>query len=451
MIRTISQAVKYLEQFVPTTKKIHPGKLGLDRMRALIDSLDNPQNQFRTIHVGGTSGKGSTATIIATILSTKFKLGLHTSPHLERINERIKIFSKNGVQDVTDAKFVALINEIKPAIDKMNKSKLGAPSYFEIVTALALRYFAQKKADMAVIEVGMGGRFDATNVINPQIAVLTNVGLDHVEVLGGTVEEIAEDKAGIIKSGVKVVTGIRQPSVLKIIEDKCKRQAAEISLLGRDFNFKIKKISGQGSYFDYSGNNKFHNLFIPLLGVHQVENAALAIRAVEELEGIDEENIKKGLKNAFIPGRLEIISKKPLIVLDGAHNPDKIKALIEAVKSIWPTKKIILVMAIKEEKNAVEMLRLLIEISGKIILTEYEIMMDQGMIKSYDPNDLKKALEKLNYGGEIDVQLTVEKAVMKAKTAARQARLPARQEDLVLITGSLYLAGMVRSYLKRKK
>src|SRR3989344_4068481 len=219
MIRTYQQAVKYLEKYIPTSSKKHPGILGIERMRMLVDLLSNPQNSYKTIHVGGTSGKGSTSTLIASILSMKLKTGLHTSPHLEKVNERISIDRK----DISNKDFVELLNEIKPAVEKMEKESIGAPSYFEIITAMAFFYFRKEKVDIAVIEVGMGGKFDATNVVESEVAVLTNVGLDHTDVLGETVEEIATDKAGIIKHGTSIITGVKQPSVIEIIKSKVKR------------------------------------------------------------------------------------------------------------------------------------------------------------------------------------------------------------------------------------
>ena len=444
MIRTIEVAVKFLERFIPTSFEKHPGSLGLERMGYLVKLLGNPQDSFKSIHVGGTSGKGSTSTIIASILVTKYKIGLHTSPHLAKINERIKI---NG-SDISDKEFVKLINEIKPAVDEMKKSELGAPSYFEIVTAMAFMYFKKQKVDYGVIEVGMGGRFDATNVIKPQVAVLTNVGLDHTEILGDTVEKIAKDKSGIIKSGVKVVTGIKQSSVKKIIKIINDKKQITNNFLREDFEYKINKITDEGSYFDYFGNNIYKNLFIPLLGEHQAENAALAIRAIEEIYDlrfkIYEEDIRRGLKKAHIEGRLEIVRRNPLVILDGAHNPDKMRALVKSIKTIWPNRKVITILAIKEGKNSEEMVRMILPISKKIILTNFVSLMDQGKILSIEPEKIEKIIKKKGFKGKVDIIYNPEPAV--GETIKK-----AQKEDIILVTGSLYLVGIIRKYAKHSR
>ena len=457
MIRTRSAAVKFLEKYIPNPMKKHPGKLGLFRMECLVKFLRNPQNSFKSIHVGGTSGKGSTATIIASILSTKYKTGLHTSPHLVRVNERFRILTKtqnsninsnsrlkiqkNNTEEISDEEFVDLVQEIKPAALEMEKSHVGAPSYFEIITAMAFLYFKKQKVEIAVIEVGMGGRWDATNVIKPEVAVLTNVGLDHTEILGETVEEIAKDKVGIIKPGVQVVTGVKQATVIELVELTSKNHELRMSLLGKVFSYKINNISENGSYFDYFGELNYKNLFIPMLGEHQVENSVLAIRAVEELGGFSEEEIGNGLKNAFMPGRLEIVRKNPLILLDGAHNPDKMRALVESIKIIWPGKKVKLIMAIKEDKKADEILKLVLPISSEIILTRFESLLDQGKVISYSPRELRTLIEKCGFNGVVQIIDDFKKAVETAKKSADPT-------DIILVTGSLYLVGKVRKFIK---
>ena len=456
MIKTYTPAVKYLESFIPTPDKKHPGSLGLKRMKLLMNSLGNPQLAYPTIHVGGTSGKGSTATIIASILSTKFKVGLHTSPHLVRINERIITMKQcNNVtmkREIPDKEFVKLLNEILPAINKVEESILGKPSYFEIVTAMAFLYFKLEIVDMAVIEVGMGGMFDATNVIQPIVAVLTNVGLDHTEILGDTVEKIAIDKAGIIKPGMEVVSGVRQRSVIDIVERKENKN--NLSLLDRDFRYEIKSTDEEGSVFDYFGEKAYRDLEISLLGEYQVENAAIAIRAIEEFnnetmkqcnnEKIFEKDIKKALSAVFIPGRLEIIQINPTVILDGAHNPDKMKALVTAIKTIYPKRKVISIVAIKEDKNAKEMLKQLLKISEKMIFTRFKLKGDVGVISSYDPNRLSKLAYRITRQHWYISRYTF--VVNNIKQSLKEAVKSAEPDDIILVTGSLYLVGEVRKF-----
>ena len=425
----MAEAVKFLENYIPAPEKKYPGDLGLKRMQKLVELLGNPQLKYKTIHVGGTSGKGSTATMIASILGQKYKTGLHTSPHLERINERIKIGN-----DISDEEFIGLLNEIKTTIWKMEKSELGPPSYFEIVTAMAFLYFEKRKTDFAVIEVGLGGRFDATNVIKPIVSVITNIGLDHTEILGETVEEIAQDKAGIIKRGIKVVVGTDQPSVKKIILQKSLKENAKVFLMNRDFKIDTRKISSDGSVFHYIGKNNYYNLRINLLGRHQIDNAAVAIKVTEAVGGLTESDIRSGLTKAKIAGRLEIISQKPLIILDGAHNPDKMKALVGAIQEIWPERKVIVVLAIKNDKNATEMIDILKPLAQKFILTGYRVVMDQGEIVSYDTDDLAALMGQKRKVIIINDPLKAYDEAVN-KTAGK---------DLILATGSLYLLGLIQ-------
>ena len=260
MIKTYEEAVKYLEKFIPTADKRHPGELGIVRMRLLAALLDNPQNKFKTIHVAGTSGKGSTATILANILARKYRVGLHTSPHLERLNERIAISDNRKIfREVTNKEFVELTNEIKPKIEKMEKDLL-VPSYFEIVTASAFNFFMKERVDVAVIEAGLGGKVDTTNIINPVISIITNIGLDHTDVLGETVEEIAKDKAKIIKKGITLVTGVRQTRVVNIVKAESRKLRAKSLFLNKDFSVNIRKITEKGTYFDYAGEKNYKNL-----------------------------------------------------------------------------------------------------------------------------------------------------------------------------------------------
>ncbi|MBI3379945.1 bifunctional folylpolyglutamate synthase/dihydrofolate synthase [Candidatus Gottesmanbacteria bacterium] len=437
MIKTFPNAVKFLEKYIPTPDKKHPGELGLKRMEYLMELLGNPQLKYPTIHVGGTSGKGSTSTFIASMLATKYKVGLTTSPHLVKINERIKL---NGM-DITDTDFVRLINKIKPLVEKIEKNKLGAPSYWEIVTAITFLYFDRQKVDIAIIEVGLGGKFDASNVIKPVVAVITNVGLDHTDILGDTVEKIAREKAGIIKQGIKVVSAARQQSVIKIIEEKCKKEKAKLSLLHGDFSYKVEKLTESGIIFDYFGKLKPKNLKISLLGEHQIENAALAIRAIEHLtfnnQQLTIDNIRKGLLSAYIPGRLEIIQKKPLVVLDGAHNPDKVRALVASIKKIFPGKKIIAIIAIKNDKNAREMLTQLLKISHKVIFTKFQLTADIGIINSYDPEELLKISQTIDKKKQMMIIKNAQKALEKVIKSAKS-------DDVILITGSLYLVGEIK-------
>lgn len=479
MIKTFSDAVKFLEGFIPPPDRKHIGRLGFERMEYFVHLLGDPHLSYPTIHVGGTSGKGSTATIIASILATKYKVGLNTSPHLEKITERIKIKNKSASwrtsiieENISEAQFVEILNQITPFIEKMKRSKYGVPSHFEITTGMAFLYFLEKKVDVAVIEVGMGGRWDGTNVIRPEVAILTNVGLDHTQVLGETVEKIAQDKVGIIKRGIRVVSGAKQSSVVQIINAKCEEEKARLSLLipppsrspsatwkvsSGYFSYQMKKLTSVGSVFDYFGEKIYNNLELSLLGVHQVENATLAIRAIEQLSNnpitpassaggqlnnkpivVDEDDIRHGLKRAFIPGRLEIVKSSPIIVLDGAHNPDKIEALVGSMREIFPEKKITCILAIKKDKDARKMIQILLPICRKFILTQFLLATDQGDTYSYESEELSEIVQQFDRDKSIYV-------ISDSEEAVRKAIQQSHKDDLILVTGSLYLVGEIRS------
>lgn len=449
-------------------------------MKMLMELLGNPQDNYPTIHITGTSGKGSTSTILASILATRYKVGLYTSPHLVRVNERIKILQncesrimnqESRIQkkeiwnnfDINDDEFVRVLNSIIPAVEKMEKTNIGPPSYFEIITAMAFMEFASQKVDIAVIEVGMGGRFDATNVISPLVSVITNIGLDHTEVLGKTVEKIARDKAGIIKRGTKVVSGVKKSSIVRIIELKCKKERAEFSLLSRDFRFTVKHINETESVFNYSGERSYENIHLSLIGRHQVENASIAIRTIEELNNgtieqwnnggnrilgyndfriLSEDDIRTGIRNVYIPGRFEIIHHNPTIIIDGAHNTDKMKALVDTVETIYSGKKVTVVLAIKNDKDAVGMIAELNKIAESYILCAFHSEMDTGDIISYEP----AYLEGLIHAKREGIHVTIVKNPYEAFKSVTET---AKREDVLLITGSLYLIGEIYKILNQ--
>ena len=494
-IRTYQQAVNYLEGFIgkiifSTQKSEDP----LRRMRILLKLLGNPQNEFKSVLIGGTAGKGSTAYLLSHILITAgYKTGLTVSPHLQKINERLQI----NEQSISDKEFTKMVNSMIRIIEAMKKMEMGAPSYFEILITMAFKYFFEKKVDIAVVEVGMGGEFDGTNTLSPLIAVLTNVGLDHTNILGNTVEEIAKTKVGIIKRGpvagflpvsvhsknshvraagipstrttptFSVISGVRQPSVIKIVEDRCKKVGARLSLLWRDFGYKIKKINHSGSVFDLTIDSdrirKLNGLHLSLLGQYQAENASIAVKTIFELRRfgfkISDEVIKKALKTSFFPGRFELIKRRTkqnsvvprnqrriqrgsAIVLDGAHNPTKMKAFLATLKKLYPKGKKIFVIAFKSDKAISEMLKQITEVADVIIATEFKAKTDMSLHASAQAIRIKDELLKLKYRGKIAVEKNSEKALDKA--------LAIQQPDsktIIIITGSLYLVGEIRSML----
>jgi len=536
-ITTYQETVAYLEGFIgkivfkvdPETVKLHPP---LDRMKILLSLLDNPQEKFKSILVGGTSGKGSTAYLISHILKTAgYKTGLTISPHLQKINERIQINGKS----VSDEEFTVMVSSIVRTIELMQSTKVGAPSYFEILIAMAFLYFAEQKVDIAVVEVGMGGEFDATNTLYPLVAVLTNVSLDHTSVLGGTVQKIARTKAGIIKKAqsakrkaqnykdnLVVITGIRQPSVIKIVEEKCREVGARLYRLDKDFHFKIKKEIVGGMLFDLTTVSdralQLNDLKLSLLGKYQAENASLAVETVLQLRKfgfkVSEDHIRRALKSAFFPGRFEIVKIDSLLrrassfdmlrtnpersrmgslaqdktsstlVLDGAHNPTKMKAFLKTLKKLYPKNPKIFIVAFKNDKDIKSMLSQILKLADKVIITEFTAKTDMSKNASAGALNLKSQISRLAEAPakranlKTDAGVFVEKdpkralqnairasAVQQYNNLPRRPLRPAsppaspRGESLggreaskagptiVVVTGSLYLVGEVRNML----
>ncbi len=517
-IVTYEQAVKYLEGFIGKIRfEITPEFLKhhdpLERMRVLLSLLGNPQNKFLSVLIGGTSGKGSTAYLISHILTTAgYKTGLTISPHLQKINERLQI----NRQPISDGKFTKMVGSIVDTIELMKKMQIGAPSYFEIMIAMAFKYFAEAKVDIAVVEVGMGGEFDATNTLYPLVAVLTNVSLDHTNVLGGTVQKIARTKAGIIKklkvdpstsSGGKlrnnpqpstlnsqliVVTGVRQPSVIKVVEDRCKEVGAKLYRLHKDFDFKIKKVSRVGSIMDliftHDREVKLNNLWVRLIGKYQVENASLAIETVLQLRElgfvVSEDHIRKALKTAFFPGRFEILKchpefilpvgrqvsgsparrqvllqsnemlnqaapdqhdKEKTLVLDGAHNPTKMKAFLTTLKKLYPKERKIFVVGFKFDKDVKKMLKQIVQVADTLIVTEFQGKTDMSVSASTKAESIKYQVLSSKYKGEIAVEKNSRKALDLALNIA-VSEYP-NIDSIIVATGSLYLVGEIRNML----
>jgi dihydrofolate synthase/folylpolyglutamate synthase len=406
--------------------------LRLERIIHLLDLMGNPQNSFPSIHVGGTSGKGSTSTMIASILTNSgYKTGLYTSPHLQIINERYQINNR-----VTPTKtLLEIYNQIEPSIQDVARSNpFGQPSNFEAQVAMAFKLFDQEEVDIAVVEVGLGGTLDATNVLDANIAVLTNVGLDHTDVLGDTVEQIAEDKAGIIKPDQIVISGVEQPSTQKIVSDRCKIEHAELWQL--DNHFTIKYNDFDTSFSVKFPDRNYSDLHLSLLGDFQYKNAACALAAVHAHNShIPISSIRRGINLKTIPGRMEIIQENPTVILDGAHNPDKITAASKAVNKYFPDKKRITIFALKEGKAYIDIIPYVVKNTQTLILTNFTT----DIWHPFDPNMLAQQVNSLSRELDIHIRPDPIQAVQLALSLANP-------EDLIWITGSLYLVGNVRNY-----
>ena len=407
---------------------------GLERIHYLLGKSGNPQNKYKAIHVAGTNGKGTVSSLIASILmSAGYKTGLYTSPHLVRFNERIRI---NG-QSISDAD-LANLAERYMEIGKVNNS-----TFFEITTAIAFDYFAENKIDIAVIETGMGGRFDATNVINPVLSVITQIDLDHQDYLGDTLDAIAYEKAGIIKTEVPAVIYEQRSELRSVFDEYANTLNSSITYINTDSNFEIisKNINLTTSLNIKTNELKLTNVELPLPGKHQLGNLLTALESVSQLRksfSISDEAIHSGIKNVIentrLIGRIQKISDKPLIILDTAHNPAGIKALINTLDD-HGLSGITFIFAAMKDKNIQEMIRIIIEsgICDEIIFTTPGI--DRAAGKSFFENFISdnKYTMKLSYLNNI-------------KEAFEYASQNSRP---VVIAGSFYLAGEFLTYFKQ--
>lgn len=447
MLKKFLQTKKDLYKLIPILQKQKfPGELGLLRMKDLLHKLESPHKKFISVHIAGTAGKGSTSYLIARIMQEAgLKVGLTISPHLQTMRERMQV---NG-RLISKKEFISLINQIKPVVKEMESGKWGKPSYFEVLLAAAFLYFAQKKVDLAVVETGMGGRVDGTNALQSRIAVLTNIGLDHTKVLGKTKNLILKDKMQIIKPDCSaVITCIAQKNLLKIIKKHCQVQNASLFVYKQDFNAENKYSNQNHSQFNFIFNKKrIKDIKLNLAGIYQIDNACLAIASCLKLTEatkfqLSNRAIKKALSKTFFPGRMETVSRKPLVILDGAHNEDKIKALIQSIKQIYPQEKFIIVFGIKKDKKVKKILLLLKTISDEFVLTQFGRATDMGFKLNYPARKLFQQAKKIMPKIKLHLRKDINKALKKAQKLARI------KEMSVLLTGSLYLVGEARQYFK---
>ena len=345
-------------------------KLGLSTIRRILKELGNPQDHFACIHVAGTNGKGSIASGIASILKAAgYRTGLYTSPHLVTFNERISIDGRH----ISNARVVAAYKAVKNVHYGSRE-----PTFFEFATAMALYDFDREGIDWAVIETGMGGRLDATNIVRPVVSIISNLSLEHQDYLGNTLAQIAAEKGGIIKNGVPVVTGVRQAGALSVLNDIAAAKSAPVLRLGKDFRVRRKS----GNFFTYFGmQNRWPDMQTRLMGRHQVDNAAISLAACELLNrsgaSISEENCRQGLLSLHWPGRLEIVSESPRIILDGAHNLVAAQNLAAFLARETDQRPITMVIGNLDDKPYKAMLSALVPVTQKVIFTRPKI--DRGL------------------------------------------------------------------------
>ena len=397
----------------------------LERMEEFLEQLGNPHRAFRSVHIAGTKGKGSTTAMIESILrAAGYRTGMYTSPHLHTFRERIRVAG----QLIPEEDVARLVEHIIPILNSRPEVTV-----FEIITALGMCYFAERQIDIGVFEVGLGGRLDATNVLRPMVSVITSISLDHMKVLGDTVEAIAREKAGIIKPGIPAVTSPQQPEAMQVIRETCEQHKVSLKVAGQDWRWQLlgTDLSGQRLHVYRDGHEstpEYPHLTVPLLGEYQLENACTAIAAIEILREaglpIDQESVRRGLATVRWPGRLEILGQRPLVVADGAHNPYSIKRLFEALGQHLTFRRLIVIFGANMTHTPEGLLALLLSAADALYVTQ-----------SHHPKAAPIA-ELQSVASALGRQVS---AASTLSEALRQALTQARQDDLILITGSLFV------------
>jgi dihydrofolate synthase/folylpolyglutamate synthase len=441
-VRTYTSALNYLsaqtdyEQLLRV--RYNRDTFSLDRMRLLLKKLGNPHKELQAVHIAGTKGKGSTATMLASMLQAcGHKVGLYTSPHICDLRERIAV---NG-QMISQAALTRLIARAEPHIEAMGDDK---PTFFEILTALAFRYFVDADVDIAVVETGLGGRLDSTNVLTPAVCGITSISLDHMQQLGGTLGEIAGEKAGIFKRGVPAVSVQQEPEAKRVLKSAARRERMPLLFTAEDieFSYRVESSRDAGCHTRVcltTPYSQFEHLAVPLLGEHQALNCGLALALLDRLKqqgvDIDDRRAVKGLRDVELPGRLEMISEDPRLVVDGAHNAASVGALIRAIGQHIPYDSMVMVFGCAADKDIDGMMARIATGADKMIFTRAG-----NSARAAKPEELAEAYEQHSGRvGQIAENLT---------EAIRIASSAVSREDIICICGSFYLVGEAKQLLQ---
>ena len=409
-------------------------KLGLERMAKLLESVGNPERRLPAIHVAGTKGKGSTAAMVANVLAAAgCRAGLYLSPHVEDVRERIQL---NG-RWIPEGAVRECVNRMYDYMRRCEAKEDGlySPTFFEVFTAIAFMYFESERPDFTVAEVGMGGRLDATNVLSPLVCAITPVSMDHMERLGNTLAEIAGEKAGIVKTGVPVVCGPQQPDALRVIREKCGEKNARLLVFGEDFG--VRRSGASHTVTTWNGSIDGVRLGMP--GEHQLVNAATAVATLTVLKEtgavrLADSQVREGLATAFLPARVELVRQRPMTVVDAAHNPASVQALLAALRSGFTFDRLIFIFAVAKDKDVDSILRLIAREAAHVFFTT------MNNPRACPPEEMAEMMQKLGYNA-----VSIEQDVARA---LEQAERMAGPKDLICVCGSFYLAGDARRILK---
>ncbi len=429
---TYEETLDYIYSFTDyekgTSYRYAPEFFDLARMERFLALLDNPHRRFPSVHIAGTKGKGSTAAMTASVLQAAgYRAGLYTSPHLHTFRERIRVDGRL----IERAEVVALAERLRPVVEGIE-----GITTFEIMTAMAFLHFVEREVDFAVLEVGLGGRLDATNVVTPLVSVITSLSYDHTHVLGHTLAQIAREKAGIIKRGVPVVSAPQAPEAMAVIEEVCRERGAELVVVGRDWTWEAGEANLKGQWFKVAGGGgqeASRSFWIPLLGRHQLINATVVVAAVEMLRQrgvhIPEASLREGLRRVRWPGRLEILGRKPFLVVDCAHNADSAQKLATALRELFAYRDLILVFGASADKDIRGMMRALLPLAREVILTRAHHP------RAADPGELREEARSLGWEAAIGEDVA---------GALSQALKLADEDDLVCVTGSTFVVAEAR-------
>lgn len=438
-------AIAWLQDRVNVERMLHSraaaDALKLDRMFELVRALDNPHLAFKSVHIAGTKGKGSTCEMTAAMLEgCGYAVGIYTSPHLIDIRERVRI----NRQLISESDFIACAERVAAAAASLDES-LGECTFFELLTALAFLHFAQQAVDVAVIEVGLGGRLDSTNVIQPEVAAITSISRDHWQILGDSLEKIAAEKAGIFKPGASALTIQQKPAVLQVLRDAATAVGSPLQVVGADIDFSSRFEAGPQLAPHMrvglsTSNSTFEHVHVPMKGEHQAQNCGLALAILDQLAArgfkASEAKALKALATAVLPGRMELLPLSPRVLLDGAHNADSMKCLMKAIGAEVPYDSLVVIFGCAADKDIPGMLAEIALGADKVIFTR-----TAGSARAADPKELAKTFDD-----------QFEKMAQTADTLKEAVHLASKgrtRGDLICITGSLHLVGEAKKLLSR--